>query len=451
MAVQPSKNHNGTENILNKSKRGVVEQTQIYGEQPVYKTIGVYAEPSVAATAYSNTSPKPSSYVKPVYEPSTDAVKVNAQIIYGYPTQDQAIVGATNNQQVHYSQPLPVAQILYAPLPNSSPVNLYHHQAETAITPVQHHTTIHHPQQQHPPAPYVLPKYVYQNPKILYHPNTQQPIVQNQYAQYQQQQQQHNPQYQQQNQHQVYPQTQPFHYQTLQYQKPVLPVVNSYKPVPKLLSPPSPIFPNAYSYQQFHARQPWKPVPEPAPVKTNSNSNSNSKNLRNNKNDDDEAEDHEKQVSKDDEEEVNSEEHYEEDDEEKPYRSSRYRYDDDDESHERFEEEDEDEDSHRGSSKYYRSKPNKHHTKPYKYQSNDNYRFRESYKAKSKNGKPTKSYYKSYDDREPKKGQRYTKTGGYKPKSESFEGKYSENVPVVHNKQVFQEKWFVTKSHDMKQ
>lgn len=423
LALVVNASHN-TDN-QNKSKRGVAEQSQIQGEQIGYKPLGLVQDHSAAVmheigNLFSSTS-RPVTYVNTQLKGPYEAEqRVHAQIVYGYPSQEVQIP----QPQVQYPQaivPAPPQPIIYSPQPspnNHVPFNAYQAQApvhqqhqqivhpahyQTQVSAIHHLPQINH-QQLHPQ--YTAPKYTIPNPRPYYN-QAPQPIVQNSYAQ-------------------------PVQHT---YQKAQL---TTYKP-----KYTSHVTPSTYSFRQTH--QPWKPIEQPARVENKNNQ----KEVKPVVEDDTEADDEDKHVN----EEYNSEEHYEEDE---PYHSARYHYDDDD-SHEHYEE-DEDEDNHRGSSKYRRLKPYKYQKteyKPYKrYETNDKYKYKENYEKKSKNGKPVKSYYKSYEDSEPKsyyKYKKYPKSNSYKTKGDSFEGKHTENVPVVHNKKLFQEKWFVSKSHDTSQ
>lgn len=335
----------------------------------------------------------------------------------------------------------PPPQFIFNPLPNTpAPINLYQNY-QPAIQqqphPIPQQPQINHLQSHlRNPSTFAtpnIPKPLASHPKVFYgsvlHSNAPQAIIPN------------NP----------LPTT---------YQKPLqtVPFISAYKSASKL--PLLPIIPNMYSLQQTHTPQPWKPMAAPPKLQkieikketkpvveevVEDTEESNEEYNNNNDND-------------------NSEEHYEEEDndydERKPYRSEKYKYDDDDESHEHYEEdEEEDEDNHRGSSKYYHKKPYKYHKKEYKpykkYEDEDNYRYKskKDYVAKPKGYKPFKSHYKSYEDREPRNVYKYKKNvkmNGLRSKmDEHFEDSQSMNVPVVHNKKVVQEKWFISKSHDM--
>lgn len=440
-----------------KNKRDIAEQTQIYG----YKPIAIYQDPIVGAAAVVQQQGILPNTQKPIisitYPPqikssseTVEGTKVNPQIIYGYPSHETSIQNPLPTlPQVRHPAP---QQIIYNPLQvTPAPINLYHNYHQPNIQPItsiQHQMPINHLQSHvSNPSTFTLsniPKYVIPRPKAIQftnvlHPNVPQSIIH----------------------------TNPL---SAAYQKPFQPApINtaSYNILPKQATklPLLPIIPNTYSLQQTHAPEPWKPMavpPKPQKIE----------NTKEEKPVVEEAEEDKEEINEEynnDNSNNNSGERYEEAEEEeedydnrKPYHSERYHYDDDndDESHERYEEaDDEDEVNHRGSSQHYRKKPYKYHTneyKPYKkYEVEDNFRYKskKDYEAKTKEDAPHKNYYKSYDDREPRTSYKFKKSikmNGFRSKmDDNYEDDQSTDIPTVHNKKVVQEKWFVSKTHDM--
>lgn len=501
----------------NVTKRGVVEQTHVYGETVGFKPVTFYQNPATLPIPnpsndnYFAENAKLAAFEKPTYENERNKANTASQLNYtpnpvtttqfqflpqsagihssnlnfkpsvqeqsGFSQTTPEIVktsaqdyrqhysstplrpnaGPTNQDASNYYPYPSSSQIVYGnqQIPNNpqygfqSPSNQY--QSETVVAPVQHSTSINHgifnpvvptlPVIHPTQTPLILGKYIFSNGKIIFNPLNSQTTPQLN--------------------------TPPLPL----YPKPQTafnPAFNPYKALTKL-TPPNPIAPNNFNYQQQHTKINIEPTK--APVKELEKESKENKKTEKEKDLEEEEDEEAENVKEESFEENDSDEvsDFKEDDDNnhhyyrKPYHSS-HRYDDDeDESHERYEEDDDDhnerehyfDDNKRGSSKHYHSKPKKYHKveyKPYKQiESGDKYKFKESYSSKSKNGKPVKGFYKHFDDREPKtqyKAYKYSKSSE-KPKIDIVESKESQNIPVIHKQKIYKEKWFVTKSHDM--
>ncbi|CAG9765518.1 unnamed protein product [Ceutorhynchus assimilis] len=89
----------------------------------------------------------------------------------------------------------------------------------------------------------------------------------------------------------------------------------------------------------------------------------------------------------------------------------------------------------------------KNHSRRYRNQPNDNYGYYEGYRTnmkykspKTKDNKPIGKYKKV----------KFSRVKGGKPKVETIEGRFSEQVPVTHRQKLYKERWYVTQDLDGK-
>lgn len=431
---------------LNKTKRTLAD-TATYGEKPapLFYAIPDGTRPDFFATTKTFALAKP-PYA--VFDPEVPKQVAAQQVLYEY---QQTPTNAVSNVHVkQLFQPLETIDANNTPQINqNNPATQQPHQqnqqnahtSETVVNPVQHSSLVNHGQNyahvqfqpyypQHTQTQHYVPgRYFYVNGKYVYPPLTNQPHYP---AQSQNQFQNVNPP------HQI---NKPVSYITYGTTNNLL---------KQKLTPPPTGTPMNYNKFIPPQKQDIQPITKPVqstPQKVREEVDEEEENASVQK------EDERNEESEEDENDEKS--NYEEESEEGDDHYGKYFDEEDDERghYREEEEEEEDDDSDRKASKIvkvHKSPSRNKKNSPNKKRHNDknNYAWSESYSHSSKyeNGKKKSDKSKEskkYDTSKKKVG----KKNRNKPKGiDKIEGRYSHNVPVIHEHNIFREKWYLSKS-----
>ncbi|KAL3268273.1 hypothetical protein HHI36_007397 [Cryptolaemus montrouzieri] len=424
---------------LNKTKRTLAD-TATYGEKPtpIFYAIPDGTRPDFFATTKTFALAKPP--LSAVFDPEVPKQVAAQQVLYEY---QQTPTNAVSNVHVkQLFQPLEISNGNDTPQNTQTPhqphsQNSNVHASETVVNPVQHSSLVNHGQNyahvqfqpyypQHTQTQHYIPgRYFYVNGKYVYPPIPAQPH----YASQSQNQNVNAPQHN----NKV-----PVSYIT--YGSP------NNVPKQKLTPPPNGV---PMNFNKFIAptrqeiQQITKPVQPPPKVH-------------------EEIEDEEENSSLEKEDEKNEENEEEEDDksnyeegsdENDDHYGKYFEDEDEDRGHYREDHEEDEDDSDRKASRVVRihkspSKNRKNNSKKKSHNDKNNYAWSESYSHSSKyeNGKKKSDKNKErskYDTNKRKSGKRKNKS---KKGGDRLEGRYSHNVPVVQEHNVFREKWYLSKS-----
>ncbi|XP_044754463.1 probable serine/threonine-protein kinase DDB_G0280133 [Coccinella septempunctata] len=437
--------------VLNKTKRTLAD-TATYGEKPapLFYAIPDGTRPDFFATTKTFALAK--SPYPAVFDPEVPKQVAAQQVLYEY---QQTPTNAVSNVHVkQLFQPLETSEANNTPQFNqNNPMaqqqtqqqnNQNAHTSETVVNPVQHSSLVNHGQnyahvqiqpyypQHYQTHHYVPGRYFYVNGKYIYPPLPAQP---------------HHPA-QSQNQYQS------SNNAPNQVNKPVSYITygNTLNLPKQKLTPPPTGSPMNYNKFMPPQKQDIQPITKPvqsSPPKVREEVDEEEENSSVQK------EDERNRERESSEEEDDDKSNYEEEDEENEDQYGKY-FEDEEEDRGNYreeQEEDEEDDSDRKASrvvKVHKSPSRNKKNTPTKKRHNDknNYAWSESYSHSSKYENGKKKSDKSKESKKYDTTKKAGKKNRNKPRkgNEKIEGRFSHNIPVIHEHNIFREKWYLSKS-----